>query len=304
PSVIPAPSDAVLAPVFFAYTPGPHGERTYPGAVIQNLVVSRTGTYVTMAQQFGGAYSGLQEHSFKWTGSAWRDATPRANGIDAHNAWVAAATCPEPVFVADYLDNDAAATERERDRPHYEEDLVFTQSASARATVIGNGIATACADRSTAGYDAGFRPLGYQPGNPARTKAVVWRPQRKTVLGNGVAWSINRLGEAVGDDRPTMWGKGRPVLWNGRGFARTLSERAGSAFGINDSGSIVAEIGGEAVAFARNRATPPVYLNASVVQRGWRICGAYAIAQNGTILVVACKNEGLPRIATLTKILP
>lgn len=299
-NVLSAPGDALLSPFFFAATPGARGERTYPNAAIQNLVVSGTDTYISVGSSFTGGYSGYEEHTFSWNGATWIDASPPSYLSGTRNTWIAAASGTTTTLVADFADVPAGENESEPNNPHFHEDRILRHSRSG-TDFVGGGIATACAGNLIVGYDAGYRSTGYAPNDPIRTSAILWDSKVRSSLGPGIAWAVNRQGDVVGDDRESVRGKGHPTLWRRRGKAERLVSAFGSAFGINDAGTIVGVIDGKAyVAGVRTKRRPQL-LDDIVTPRRWRIVAAYGIANDGTILALATKGKGPTTLVTLRR---
>ncbi len=142
------------------------------------------------------------------------------------------------------------------------------------ATVLGDGTITAMSGNRTVGYDD-----GYVPGGDGSTpvQAIEWSGRHRSVLGAGIAWSVNVRGDVVGDNRQTLKSVGVPVLWhNGRSIR--LSDKEGTAFAVADDGTIVGDVKSRGFLIHSDHAGYHLFFLDDLVGGGWHISAAYYVA--------------------------
>jgi hypothetical protein len=319
-TVIGLPPDAVLEAVLRHYGPITKGPREpYRRATFAHVVLAGDGTpFATVAAGFSGAYSGTDKGVVRWTGTRWIAVDPSRKRDDFSlptDFDVAAAELPglRVAMTADYwglfVNIDAV-----RSQEHYQLPQAWVLDATA-THVLGFGRITSLAGKYAGGYigETNGRPM---PDNfnigTQRPVALLWRNDRSTRLGPGIAFGVNELGAAVGDDRTTIDGTtqmttrtansastivragipdGVPMLWNA-GTTTTLAKRAGTAFAIARDGTIVGTFTNGAGFVVKNGALHE--LDASVVRgaHGKTVAGAYAIGARGRILVTTAGRGG------------
>lgn len=285
--VLPFPTASTLAPFF-----------TNPNATnlmsISNLVLSGGGKpVIALYAEVGGAYWAVQEASFVWSGSNWTPPIHYSSGRMPKNVWVAAADSRGGLgYVGDYLYLDPAKLVNPR------ADNLFDVAMIDRAQhvmVLGRGIITAMDEKRTVGYDD-----GYVPGSNGSTpvQAIEWTGYHRSVLGTGVAWSVNARGDVVGDNRKTLKSAGVPTIWHNGTHIR-LSNAEGTAFAISDDGTIVGEVKSGAFLIRPNDPARRLTMLDDVVGGEWHIIAAYYIAHNGDVLALASRVGSPPRLVLL-----
>lgn len=285
--VLPFPAVGTLAP-FFADA----SARNL--MAIRNVVFSADGEpVVAIYTELSGAYWAVQEAPFQWNGSQWTPALPNYAGTMPQNVWVAAADSRGGLgYVGDYLYLDPASLQNARG------DNLFNIAMSyrgQRAMVLGDGTITALSGDRTVGYDNGYFPGG-NGSSPVRS--IEWTGYTRSVLGAGIAWSVNVQGDVVGDDRKSLNSVGVPMLWRS-GRTIRLSDIEGTAFGVADDGTIVGSVKARAFVIRPNDPSRRLIFLDDLVSVGWRISAAYYIADDGDILALAAKNGGPPRLVLL-----
>ncbi len=299
---IPMPPKSLLARFFLSVYNEERGTTGFNEALltqIRNLVVGADDTlYVGVSSSFDGAYLGEQEASFRWSSSTWLPSPSVAIGESVpKNLWVAAADNSGDVgYVGDRLYLDPAS--QANLSPDALDD-VATWVHAGHFTPLGNGIVTAVCGNRVVGYDAHYVPSGIdvRPTSNA-VLAEEWNGGRHSVLGHGLAWSVNADGDAVGDDRATLKSVGYPTLWH-KGKTIRLSSIHGSAFAIADDGTIVGDEESRAfIIRAGDLQRRPILLDSWLVGSGWHVRAAYAISANGDILAVASRG-GLDHVVLL-----
>lgn len=297
---LPMPTDAVLSTAFSQYALGPHGEHIYPGARFDGIALANDGTpLATVAFQFSGAISGIDESVFIWNGERWRHALPNGKlPIDTSNLMIAAADVPSRFVCNGNYANASANLDAAQHDPHYQENQALWVDGH-RTSALGFGSATATRGRFVVGYSAGGRSITV-PGEPTRSsEAWEWTAEQRVSLGPGIAYGVNESGDAVGDNDRNLNGNGLPMLWR-HDRAIRLSDKPGTAYAISDDGTIVGEIGGRAfVVRGGDAAVKLMYIDKLVRDRSWHITAAYAIAASGRILAAGRRRSGPLRILLL-----
>ena len=279
--VLPFPAAGTLAPFFI----DPNATRLMS---ISRIVLSGRGKpVITLFSEVGGAYWAVQEASFVWDGSQWLPALRNLSGSMPKNVWVAASDSRGGLgYVGDYLYLDPAGLVNARTDNLFDVAMV---SRVQQRMVLGRGIITAMSGNRTVGYDDNYVPGG---NGSAPVQAIRWDGYRRSVLGTGVAWSVNAKGDVVGDNRETLKSAGVPMLWR-NGTPIRLSDAEGSAFAVADDGTIVGEVKSRAFLIHPNDPRHHLILLDNLASGGWHISAAYFIADNGEILALASKN-GMP----------
>lgn len=194
---------------------------------------------------------------------------------------------------------------------------------------VGLGVGDALAMRGTyvAGVDGGAKLVRQGP-TPPPAVAVRWtcvrsaaavHPCARGVLGPGVAYGVDSVGEVVGDDEPrlsiesgVLRSAGHPVFWRRGGVVR-LSDRYGAAYAISKSGLIVGTLGGKYrngfplfgefrgfIASARDRYPRARSLDPLVSGlAGRHVLAAFAVSDSGNILAIVGNDRDDARLAIL-----
>lgn len=285
--VLPLPGVGALAPFFLS-------PRAANLISVRNLVISRKGKPVVgLSMDISGAYGATQEASFTRVGSRWIPALRDSSGAMPKNVWVAAADSRGGLgYVGDYLDLDPASLVNARGDNLF--NVAMTRIAQ-RAMVLGSGIITGMSGNRTVGYDDGYVP-GSNGSTPVR--AIKWTGYYRSVLGTGIAWSVNAQGDVVGDNRKTLKSVGVPMLWHNDKPIR-LSDAEGTAFAVADDGTIVGDVKSRAFLIRPNDASHRLIFLDDLVAGGWNITAAYYVASNGDILALASKRRTLSRLVLL-----
>jgi len=252
--------------------------------------------FATMAIAFSGAYSGEDEGVLIWNGTNWRNPLAgRALPIDPKNATIAAAETPAHFVCNGNYTYTFGSPDDAAGNPHYLENQTAAVDAT-EMTSLGYGEATAMRDGFVVGFSAALGLIEY--GQPHPSTALEWTGGQRTALGPGVAYGVNAAGVAVGDDEASYGANGKPTLWrNGR--AIRLTDAPGSAYAIADDGTIVGVAGGRAFLVRGVDTARTIVLLDSLVERGWHITGAYAIAAGGRILAIGNRDGGAPGVLLL-----
>ena len=285
--VLPLPGAGTLAPFFL-------NPKAANLITVRNLVLSRNGKPVVgLSMDISGAYGATQEASFTWVGSRWIPAPGAPSRAMPKNVWVAAAD-PQGglAYVGDYLDLDPASLVNARGDNLFDVAMIYR---GRRAMVLGSGIITGMSGNRTVGYDDGYVP-GSNGSAPVR--AIEWTGYYRSVLGTGIAWSVNARGEVVGDNRKTLKSVGVPMLWR-HGKSIRLSNAEGTAFAVADNGTIVGDVKSRAFLIRPNDPSRRLIFLDDLVGGGWHISAAYYIAANGDILALASKRGALSRLVLL-----
>jgi hypothetical protein len=266
-------------------------------AYFENVALADDGTpLATVAMYFSGAFNGTNEGILIWNGVSWRNPLARRKlPIDPKNATIAAAETPAHfVWNGDYTYTFGIIDDAE-ERPHYLEDQAATLDTSGVAS-LGFGLATEMRGRFVVGFSAEQGLVEY--GQPHPSTALEWTGGTRTALGAGVAYGVNAAGAAVGDDEASTGAVRKPTLWS-NGHAIRLSDASGSAYAIADDGTIVGVIGDHAFLIRGADAARTVVRLDSLVEPGWHIKGAYAIAASGRILAIGNRAGAAPRVLLL-----
>ncbi|HLI95149.1 MAG TPA: hypothetical protein VKT72_03560 [Candidatus Baltobacteraceae bacterium] len=287
--VLPFPTADVLAPFFV----DPSARNLM---AVRNVVLSASGEpVVAIYAELGGAYWAVQEASFEWTGSKWRPALPDTTGMMPQNVWVAASDPHDGLgYVGDYLYLDPASLMNARDDNLFNVAMVYR---SRHATVLGDGNITAMSGNRTVGYDDSYVPGG---NGSTPVQAIEWIGHNRSVLGAGIAWSVNARGDVVGDNRQTLRSIGVPMLWRD-GKPIRLSAAEGTAFAIADDGTIVGTARSRGFLIRPNDTSRLIFLD-ELVAGGWHISAAYYIAPNGNILALASRKGTPPQLVLLRRV--
>jgi hypothetical protein len=291
---IPLVPKSLLGRFFLSVYNEEHGTTGFNEALltqVRNLVIGDDDTlFVGISSSVEGAYSAEQDASFKWSSLVWLPSPSVAFSESIpKNVWVAAADGTADIgYVADRLYLDPAS--QARLTPDALDDVaVWAHSGSL--TLLGTGVITAVCGNRVVGYDAHYVPSGIdvKPTSDA-VLAEEWNGGRHSLLGYGLAWSVNADGDVVGDDRTTLKSVGYPTLWH-KGKAIRLSSAHGSAFAIANDGTIVGdEVSGAFIIRAEDPKRQPVLLDSLLTGSGWHVRAAYAISANGDILALASRK--------------
>lgn len=293
-----------------------------------NVALAADGTpFVTLAQSFSGAYSGVREAALVWNGS-WH-VVPQGRPFDGTgdpytptNVSIAAAdSLDDFAFNGDFRDGFGVDTDIHRNG--YFRDIGAVHFGS-RTIQLGLGTVTATRGSYAAGADAG---LGLEGQASFPTTALLWQcvksvaalhPCVRMELGQGIAYGVDALGEVVGDDvarydgmafarRPPL---GFPIIWRNDKKIR-LSGNFGAAYAISENGTIVGAFGAPGsgylgfVAYARDEHPTAVALDPLVRDLGDRhVVTAFGVADDGRILVMVAPNGARYREGELAVLIP
>ncbi len=281
--VLPAPTEVTNATTHgLEVCPQPHDSC----ATFENIALANDGTpFATLARIFSGAYSGVNYLAARWNGMHWTNAVVRGSTMEATNLSVAAVDTPENFATNGDYGNTFAIFDAAEADPRYQ----ASETAWCRATPcprLGYGSGNGIRDSRVVGFDAGVRSVRYMNEPPHRATALMWENGRERKLGPGVAFAVDRDGNAVGDDEATLGAAGFPTLWTIAGPVVRFGTRHGIAVAISDNGTIVGTID-ENVAFIASAHDPQRRvraLSSSIDDRSWWIDRAFGIASNGRIL--------------------
>lgn len=285
--VLPFPKIDVLAPYFI--NPGARNLMS-----VRNLVLAQRGKpVIAVYDEVSGAYWAVQEASFAWDGSRWIPALPTASGMMPKNVWVAAADSHGGLgYVGDYLYFDPARLTNALADSLSNVAMIYR---AQHPMVLGRGIITAMSANRTVGYDDGYVP-GANGSTPVH--AIEWQGFIRSVLGEGIAWSVNAQGDVVGDNRKTLKSVGVPMLWH-EGRPIRLGDTEGTAFAIADNGTIVGDMKSHAFLIQPNDPSHHLIVLDDLVGGGWHISAAYYVAANGDILALASRKRAPSRLVLL-----
>jgi hypothetical protein len=300
-AVVKSPSDAVLSKAFGVYAEGPAGEHTFPGSQFSGVALANDGTpFATVEYRFSGAYSGTEEAIYRWSGERWRNVLPKSAALaDTANITIAAAESPSKYACnIDYAGTFSSVDEAEHD-PHYQMNQALLVEGN-RGFSLGYGAVTASRGRFLVGYTAGVRSVMMNWGQPVQAAAALeWIDGRRTILGPGVAYGVNDMGDAVGDTNPPSGVAQAPTLWR-HDRAMRLTDATGTAYAIADDGTIVGKIGNNAfLVRGADSSLKVLRIDELLRDRSWHITAAYAIAKNGRILATGRRNDGRMRVLLL-----
>lgn len=248
--------------------------------------------YVTQQHYFDGAYSGTDLWSFDYENGSWR-AVPALDAMhQGSNLIVTASSDDEQIGYVVNHERDGNYVGSDAQTGLIDRDEAWIKDGKSDIS-LGNGTVSAISNHAYVGYDSHFFPA--PPHFLKPPDAFAWVHGRKSELGHGLPWAVNRSGIIVGDNRSTVTSPGQPVAWY-HGRITPLSHLAGSAFGINERNQIVGDIEtrGGFLATINGRGTSLEMLDNDLASAGygWHIEHAYAIASDGSILAVGkFKNE-------------
>lgn len=217
------------------------------------VVVADDGSpFVTATQWFSGAYSGVENRAFVWSGRRWRlvpGASPFGGlGMPSEPSNVSIAAVEgleEFAYIGDQKDGFPGEDLNIADTDPKLRDLSAVAFGATRLP-LGLGNATAMRGPFVAGFDGGLGLMASQE----RAVALRWRCANapssamrrcsRSTLGPGIAYGVDSRGEVVGDNQ-TFYNRdhpGEPTLWrNGKSVA--LATSGGAAYAISESGAIV-----------------------------------------------------------------
>ncbi len=255
---------------------------------IENVVLDGSGDlYVTVADRFEGAYSGVRRGIFEYSSGSWKSRVVRfvriGSDVVPTNATVGAATS-RSVFVAnaDYGNVNETDLSRLGVDPAYRPPQAAIASGTTSRS-LGTGYVLSARSAELGGYFASST----ERSSPF---ARVWNDQRYHVVGRGIVFAVDTGGVAVGDNRRVADGIGSPTIWL-REISQRLCEGTGTASGIRGR-EIVGRLNGEAFIVFDYRERPKCVRLTSLVPPGWSIGDAYSISGSGAILAIGSFRQG------------
>ncbi len=259
---------------------------------VSRLRVSDDGStlFATLTDRFSGAYIGAHEHSFVWAHDRWTKLQPPASLVsddDKGNVSVGAAASARFYALNKDYDNRQLVTPDVLENPAFAAQAALV--AEGGTTLLGAGTVEALSGQRAAGYRDAAKHI-------TPPMAILWTRGNRSVLGTGVGFGVNDLGDVAGDDRASWMAPGHPVVWHANVMHR-LSAETGSAFAIRDS-VIAGKVGNEAFVTSLAASGTVRRLDRFVGSR-WRVSSAFGISTTGAILAIGQKPPGRKRCCCL-----
>lgn len=293
---LPPPDETLLRESIVSLPITPDGNPSFDSVRISAVAIANGIPIITVSNAFNGAYSGTQSVSFVWDGVRWRR-TLDTSWKGRQNTWIVGGTAEGTVFGTDVLSKPSAQYGDEL--YPFATDALWSTGHTVR-TIHGT-IPTGAGARSFWGYR--IVHADFQRSTP---EAIAWSSGRVHDLFGGIAWDSNASGAVVGDNRLTLGTPGTPVAMTGSRAIR-LSQNRGTAFAINDSGTVVGSLAitryrnAAFVAALRSGNVTVTLLNSLMRSNAYSITDAYYIADDGSILALASR-QGAVRLVVLTPI--
>ena len=280
--VLDLPVDSVLAQTFKHYALGPSGERRFPSKRFTAVTLADDGTpFVTVSALFFGAFSGVDQGVFFWNGK-WQNAYASGVPFETGNVDVVAALSINTfVANANYLNYFPGPIDGQP--RHYQEDQIV--STTTQSGVLGFGDATAMRGPFVVGVVPGRQTIVAPATAPV--VAMKWLGNQGMTLGPGIARSVNATGIVVGDESVTRNARRLATIWPKTGKTYHISSVEGSAYAIDDDGTIVGELDRHGFISRWNGRTAKARrFDDLLVDRRWRIIVALGMANSGDVLAL------------------
>jgi hypothetical protein len=298
------PAAALLAKTFRIHV-GTNNVPAFQDVYFTSVRLTTNGMPVaTVVSHFWGAYSGVETAAFAWEHGTWK-LVPQRNVMPPDvvgrvvNTQVAAVETPSRGVFNGVYGGKWSLDIAYRDDPTYMLDQVELMDHN-RVTALGIGTATAMNGTSVVGFEGGLNPFGLSCENKHPAFAVEWTGKDRRQLGRGIAYAVNAQGVVAGDDEQVLGGDRRPVIWK-HGVTTLLGRGNGSAFAINDDGTVVGAVGGQAFVSSTRDIGHLRLLDQLTSDRTWSLTAAYAVNDAGEILAVGSRANVPPEVLLLSR---